>query len=177
MDQLSRILNSNGNNAIVDASKYTEEELYSILKSNHIIRKEIVQCRVERSFNLESLKDIDSLVKEYYYIKYSGGTRNMSDLLFFDKKDMKIVEQHGCTTSYTVTFGKDVEAYIIEEPYYDKCIEMLAEKMEKFGIQYKSEEILNLLIDELMNENISIRNASENDILRLLALVESEYVN
>lgn len=171
IQQLKTILD-NHEIAIIDASKYSQEELYTILGNYNIIQ-DTAQLRLSRSFDLSDLDNIHSQIKECYYVRIDGRRRDyslneISELLSFNRSKMKVIDHTGYGTSYHVTFGQDIEAYLITPMDCQESLDALTEKMRQFGLNPRSVD-LDLVVDALELKDLSIRNAKKEDFLLALS--------
>ena len=172
MDQIERQFNHD-DIAFVDCSKFTEDELQKYIKTNYEIRKESVQYQLMRSFDLEDLEDdIYSQVDETWCIKYNKDRievdPNDYDQVFnFDRDDMSKIDYDAGKLYSCVVFGKDVDMWIIYYP--DDLDKQMQDKLDEYGIPYsRDDDTISYLIGELEDTNISVRDASKDQIVKLL---------
>lgn len=162
--------------AIVDVFKYSEDQLYSVL-GNYVITKEKVELHISRSFDLDDLHVSHSQVQENYCVRFSKrlieyNPNDVSELLTFDRNEMKVINNAGCGTYYCVTFAREIEAYVIDYMSYQQCVNNLKTKMEEFSLDTTSID-LDYVIDALERKDISIRNASKEDIITAISTIST----
>lgn len=138
---------------IADPDMVSYESLSDLIGDDRIIREEKVTYRIVRSFNLD---DIDSQVEESIYILSSKGKEEFDEediksirslsIFSFDRQDMKVSHKKMTDTSFSVSFEKDINTYIISDISSDDSFLTLKMQIEmELGYQEKDDTIWELI--------------------------------